>query len=96
VAKYVRWGASPRAGQALLRASKVRAIVHGRAYVTREDIMDVFTAALSHRVIPDHRAGARGLKPRDVLERLAQEVCAAAAPKPLSARMRALLLPMKG
>jgi len=94
VAQYVRWGASPRAGQALLRASKVRAIVAGRAYVTREDVMSVFGPIMVHRVIPDHRAGARGLTSEKVLDRLLAEVQEETAPKPSSSRMRALLAPM--
>ena len=95
VAQYVRWGASPRAGQALLRAAKVIAIVQGRAYVTREDIIGVFSPILTHRVIPDHRAGAKGLTSQKMLERLINEVCEEMAPKPVSSRMRALLSPMK-
>ena len=33
VRKYVRWGASPRAAQALIRAARVRALSQGRAHV---------------------------------------------------------------
>lgn len=95
VAQYVRWGASPRAGQSLLRAAKIVAIMHERAYVTREDIVDVFGPVLSHRVIVDHRAGARGLTSQNVLDRLIQEVDAETAPKPTSLRMKKLLLSMK-
>jgi MoxR-like ATPase len=95
VARYLRWGSSPRAGQALLRAAKVRAIVRGRAYVTREDVLDVFHPVLAHRVIVDHRAGARGMTSQKVLEALMDEVCAESAPKPTSSRMTALLLAMK-
>jgi MoxR-like ATPase len=95
IARYVRWGASPRAGQALLRAAKVSAIARGRAYVTREDIVDVVQPVLAHRVIPDHRAGARGLTSADVLKRLVQEVCDQTAPKASSSRVRALLVAMK-
>jgi len=95
VAQYVRWGASPRAGQCLLRCAKIVAIMKGRSYVTREDIIDVFPTIMAHRVIPDHRAGARGLTSEKVLERLIEEVCRETAPKPPSARMKALLAPMK-
>lgn len=95
VARYVRWGASPRAGQALLRASKINAIIAGRAYVTRQDIINVFGPVLAHRVIVDHRAGARGLTSQKVLERLVNEVETALAPKPTSSRMNKLLTAMK-
>ncbi len=95
VAHYVRWGASPRAGQALLRSAKVNAIIKGRAYVTREDIIDVAYPILSHRVIPDHRAGAKGLTSQTVVERLVKEVCDQTAPEPVSSRMGSLLVNMK-
>jgi len=94
-ARFLRWGSSPRAGQALLRAAKVRAIVAGRAYVTREDILDVFHPVMAHRVIVDHRAGARGMTSQKVLDALVDQVCAETAPQPTSSRMKALLLGMK-
>jgi MoxR-like ATPase len=94
-ARYLRWGSSPRAGQALLRAAKVRAIVGGRAYVTREDILDAFQPVMAHRVIVDHRAGGRGMTSQKVLDALVDQVCAETAPQPTSSRMKALLLGMK-
>jgi MoxR-like ATPase len=94
VAQYIRWGASPRAGQALLRAGKIAAIINGRSYVTREDIMSVAHSVMSHRVIPDHRAGAKGLTSRKVAERLIDEVCLETAPKPATSRMRSVLAAM--
>jgi MoxR-like ATPase len=92
VAQYVRWGASPRAGQCLLRAGKISAIVKGRSYVAREDIIEVAHPILSHRVIPDHRAGAKGLTSLKVVERLVDEVIEETAPKPVSSRMKSLLV----
>jgi MoxR-like ATPase len=94
VAQYVRWGASPRAGQCLLRAGKISAIVKGRSYVAREDIIEVAHPILSHRVIPDHRAGAKGLTSLKVVERLVDEVNEATSPKAVSARMKSLLVDM--
>jgi MoxR-like ATPase len=95
VARYIRWGASPRAGQALLRAAKVRAIVEGRSYVVRGDVIAVSGATLAHRVLPDHRAGAKGLTSQHVLEQLVEEVETKLAPQPTSSRMRSLLTPME-
>lgn len=94
VAQFVRWGASPRAGQALLRAGKVSAIVKGRTYVAREDIMEMAYPVLAHRVIPDHRAGAKGLTSTDVVSRLVNEVCEETTPQPVSSRMKRLLVPV--
>jgi MoxR-like ATPase len=38
VKKFVKWGASPRAVQALIRAARVRALAEGRAHVAFEDV----------------------------------------------------------
>ncbi|MBA2641909.1 MAG: MoxR family ATPase [Actinobacteria bacterium] len=56
-------GASPRAGIALLRTAKARAVARGRDYVLPEDVQAVATAVLVHRLIvaPEARAlGATG------------------------------------
>ena len=51
-------GASPRAGIALLRTAKARAVARGRDYVLPEDVQAVAAAVLVHRLIvsPDARA----------------------------------------
>jgi len=51
-------GASPRAGIALLRMAKARAVASGREYVLPEDVRAVAVPVLAHRVIaaPDSRA----------------------------------------
>jgi MoxR-like ATPase len=55
-------GASPRAGLALLRAAKARAVVEGRAYVLPEDVRALVHAVLGHRLIltPDARSRGTG------------------------------------
>ena len=56
-------GASPRAGIAVLRMAKARAVVSGRDYVLPDDVQAVAEAVLSHRLIvaPEARAaGAAG------------------------------------
>jgi MoxR-like ATPase len=52
-------GASPRAGIALLRMAKARAVARGRNYVLPEDVQAVAVSVLSHRLIvaPEARAG---------------------------------------
>jgi MoxR-like ATPase len=54
-------GASPRAGIALLRVAKARAVAAGRDYVRPEDVQAVAEAVLSHRVIVAPEARATGL-----------------------------------
>jgi MoxR-like ATPase len=54
-------GASPRAGIALLRVAKAKALVSGRDYVAPEDLKAVAPAVLSHRLILAPEARAAGL-----------------------------------
>jgi len=55
-----RWfahGLSPRAGLALLRAARARALVQGHDYVTPDDLMDVLVPVAAHRLVPAAGAG---------------------------------------
>ena len=54
-------GASPRAGIALLRVAKAKALVAGRDYVVPEDLKAVAPAVLAHRLILAPEARASGL-----------------------------------
>src|SRR6185436_2836651 len=49
--KSIYLGASPRASLAVMNASKAMAAIGGRDFVTPEDILDVFTPVLRHRII---------------------------------------------
>ncbi len=49
--RYVRYGAGPRAIQALVLAGKIRALLHGRVHVAAEDIRANVMPALRHRVL---------------------------------------------
>jgi MoxR-like ATPase len=51
VKRYVRYGASPRAAQALVLAGKIQALTRGRAFVSIEDIRGVAMPALRHRLL---------------------------------------------
>jgi MoxR-like ATPase len=66
-------GASPRAGLALLRVAKARALVAGREYVEPDDVKIVAPTVLAHRLILAPEARAGGLDGvelvRDILER---------------------------
>ena len=91
VSSLLRWGASPRGGQALIAGGKVLAVVRGRNYVTRQDIRDVALPALAHRVILSFRAGAQGIKMPDLVNRLIAETDAQLAPPMKSQRWRDIL-----
>ena len=51
VKKYVRYGASPRAAQAIVLAGKIHAITRGNAFVSVDDIRAVAMPALRHRLL---------------------------------------------
>ncbi|HST91087.1 MAG TPA: MoxR family ATPase, partial [Brevundimonas sp.] len=60
---YVRWGAGPRAGQALVLASKARALLHGRLAATREDVAALAAPVLRHRILLSFAAEAERKTP---------------------------------
>ena len=66
--KYVRYGASPRGGQAIVLAAKVRALTAGRVNVAFEDIDAVAPAALRHRLILSFEGQADGIPPDAIIE----------------------------
>ena len=72
VRDYVTWGAGPRASQFLILAAKARAVLHGRYYVSCEDVRSVAPPVLRHRIITNFNAEAEGIKPDDVVRRLTE------------------------
>jgi MoxR-like ATPase len=70
VRKWVRWGAGPRAGQALLLGAKARALLEGRSVVAREDIEAVALPVLRHRVLLNFQAEADGIDADGVVRQL--------------------------
>lgn len=72
--QFIRWGASPRAAQALALCAKVRALLDGRYNVSFEDIRRVYLPALRHRIIVNFEAQAEGIEPDKVLLELLEKV----------------------
>jgi len=70
VKKYVRYGVSPRGGQALVLGGKVTALMAGRYNVAFEDIHAVAPAALRHRLLLNFDALAEGIRTDDVIDEL--------------------------
>jgi len=70
IREYVTWGAGPRATQFLILAAKARAVLHGRYYVSCEDVRAVAPPVLRHRIITNFNAEADGIKPDDVVRKL--------------------------
>lgn len=70
VNRAVRYGASPRAAQVLLRAARVRALMEGRFNVAFEDVDAVALPALRHRVFLNFDGIAEGLTPEVLIAQL--------------------------
>jgi MoxR-like ATPase len=83
VTRFVRWGAGPRAGQALVLGAKAHAILDGRFAVAPEDIRRVALPVLRHRVLPNFAAEAEGV----TAERVIEEVLALTQPPRADIRM---------
>ena len=70
----VRLGASPRAGIALLKASKAFAYIYGRNYVVPDDVRNMMTAVLSHRLILSPKGKSSFSTPEEVMTAIASTV----------------------
>jgi MoxR-like ATPase len=70
VTDYIQWGAGPRASQFLVLAGKTRAVLHGRFFVTVEDIRAVAAPVLRHRLLTNFTAESEGVGPDDIVSRL--------------------------
>ncbi len=74
VDKYVRWGAGPRAGQALILGAKAAALLAGRHNVSPADIRRVARPVLRHRILPNFAAEAEGVGSEQIVEDLLARV----------------------
>ena len=67
VQKLVRWGASPRAAQALIKAARVLALTAGRAHVAFDDIRHFAAEVLQHRLLLNYDGQADGIRVEDLV-----------------------------
>jgi MoxR-like ATPase len=70
VKKYVNYGASVRAAQFLVLSSKARALMKGRYHVTYDDVRNLYTPVLRHRILLNFHAESDRLKQDDILKRI--------------------------
>jgi MoxR-like ATPase len=70
VKKYVNYGASVRAAQFLVLASKARALMKGRYHVTYDDVRTLYIPVLRHRVLLNFHAESDRLKQDDILKQI--------------------------
>ena len=74
VRKWVRWGAGPRAGQALLLGAKARALLEGRSVVSLEDVRAVALPVLRHRVLLNFQAEADEVDADAIVRQLLERI----------------------
>jgi len=72
--QYLRFGSSPRGGQTLLLAGKVRALIQGRFNVSFDDIEAVAPSALRHRLILNFEAEAEGVTTDHIIAQVLRDV----------------------
>ncbi len=74
VREWIKWGAGPRAGQALLLGAKALAVSAGRPAPSIDDLRAVAKPALRHRILLNFQAEADGVSTDDVIDRLLEHV----------------------
>ncbi len=72
--RYVRYGSSPRGGQALTLGAKINALLDGRYNVAFEDVQAVAPASLRHRLLLNFEGQAEGIRTDDVIADLVAHV----------------------
>ena len=72
--KYLKYGASPRAAQALITAAKVRALMEGRFNVSYDDVISLAYPVLRHRIKINYNAISEKLTVDDVIAQLLREI----------------------
>lgn len=74
VKNEIKWGAGPRASQALILAGKANALINERYTVAVEDIQSLALPVLRHRIIPSFFAEAEGIPCDEIIEKLLAQV----------------------
>lgn len=67
-------GASPRGGLSLLKASRAMALIHGRDFVTPDDVKIFTIDTLAHRIILNIEESLEGLSPNQVVKEIVQGI----------------------
>lgn len=70
----IEYGASPRAGIYLARASKAHAFLEGRAYVIPDDVKAIAKEVLRHRLIPSYEAEAEEITAEEIISKVLDEI----------------------
>lgn len=70
ITRYITFGASPRAGIAILQCAKATALLAGRSFVLPEDVKAVAPLVLRHRVVLSYEAAADNITADDIIAKI--------------------------
>ncbi|MBQ4378396.1 MAG: MoxR family ATPase [Treponema sp.] len=70
ISRYISFGASPRAGIALLQAAKAHALFAGRSFVLPEDIKESAPSVLRHRIVLSYEAAADDVSSDELIQKI--------------------------
>ena len=71
---WVKWGAGPRAGQAMILTAKGHALMNQRFSVTLDDLKKVAPPVFRHRLMVNFKAEAKGVSSDSIIEQLLEEI----------------------
>jgi MoxR-like ATPase len=74
VKRFVRYGSSPRGGQSVLLAAKIKALFDGRFAASVDDVRSAALPAMRHRVLLNFEGEAEGIKTDQVIEQILKTV----------------------
>jgi len=74
LARWIEFGASPRATMALDRCARAHAWINGRDFVTPEDVQTMAFDTLRHRILLSYEAEAEGITPEYVIKELINRI----------------------
>ncbi len=80
LARYLSFGASPRASIHLIEGARALAYLRGRTYVLPEDVTDMVPDVLRHRLVLSYEAVADGVTPDRLLDQIMQHIPAPEKP----------------
>jgi MoxR-like ATPase len=86
VAKYLSFGASPRASIHLVEGARALAFLRGRTYVLPEDVQDLVADVFRHRLVLTYEALAEGISADELIRRVMQRIVA--PDKPLESHVK--------
>jgi MoxR-like ATPase len=81
IRRFVRYGSSPRGAQALILASKIKALFQGRYNVAFDDVDEIAPHALRHRIILNFEGEAEGITTDQLVKDIRNSVREASRPK---------------